>query len=217
MRSVSSFRRHFDRHPWTCQVKSQVLAELTKSGAIMGTPQYMAPEQASGRIGEVGPSADIYSLGAIMYEMLTGRPPFTGDPLKVITEVISRPPVPPSQERDSIEPVLEVICMKCLEKTARTPLREHGEPCRRPPEIPERRCGRCAPRVLAIESAIRVCQESSRSFADRPIQKINDIAGGGNENQELVAILEMNGPAPDTDQALTIMAGYVGYRLGLRI
>ena len=72
---------------------SQILGKLTQSGAIMGTPQYMAPEQAWGRIEEVGPSADIYSLGAIMYEMLTGRPPFTGDPFQVITKVRSRPPV----------------------------------------------------------------------------------------------------------------------------
>ena len=82
----------------------------------MGTPQYMAPEQAWGRIVDVGPSADIYSLGAVMYEMLTGRPPFTGDPFQVIMKVTSRPPVPPRQRRDSIDPALEAICMKCLEK-----------------------------------------------------------------------------------------------------
>jgi serine/threonine protein kinase len=97
--------------------ESQILEKLTQSGAIMGTPQYMPPEQAWGRIEDVGPSADIYSLGAIMYEMLTGRPPFTGDQVEVITEVRSRPPVPPRQRRDSIEPGLEAICMKCLEKT----------------------------------------------------------------------------------------------------
>jgi serine/threonine protein kinase len=97
--------------------ESQVLAKLTRPGAIMGTPQYMAPEQASGRIEEVGPSADIYSLGAIMYEMLTGQPPFTGDRFRVIQEVISRLPVPPRQRRGSIDPRLDAICMKCLEKT----------------------------------------------------------------------------------------------------
>jgi serine/threonine protein kinase len=94
----------------------QILAELTKSRAIMGTPQYMAPEQASGRIEEVGPAADIYSLGAVMYEMLTGRPPFTGQTMQVISDVLSKPPVPPRQRRDSINPGLEAICMKCLEK-----------------------------------------------------------------------------------------------------
>jgi serine/threonine protein kinase len=96
---------------------SQILGRLTQSGAIMGTPQYMAPEQALGRIEDVGPSADVYSLGAVMYEMLTGRPPFTGTPLQVIAKVISIPPVPLRQLRDSIDPGLEAICMKCLEKT----------------------------------------------------------------------------------------------------
>jgi serine/threonine protein kinase len=96
--------------------ESQVLANLTRSRAIMGTPQYMSPEQASGRIADVGPSADIYSLGAVMYEMLTGRPPFTGEMFQVIREVIARPPVPPRQRRASIEAGLEAICMKCLEK-----------------------------------------------------------------------------------------------------
>ena len=98
--------------------ESQIREKLTKSGAIMGTPQYMAPEQAWGRIEEVGPSVDIYSLGAIMYEMLTGQPPFTGDSFQVIMKVRDRPPVSPRQRRDSIDAALEAICMKCLEKTA---------------------------------------------------------------------------------------------------
>jgi serine/threonine protein kinase len=93
-----------------------VRQKLTKSGAIMGTPQYMSPEQASGRNAEVGPGADIYSLGAVMYEMLTGQPPFTGQMMQVIAEVISSPPVSPRQRLDSIDPGLEAICMKCLEK-----------------------------------------------------------------------------------------------------
>jgi serine/threonine protein kinase len=97
--------------------ESQIREKLTQSGAIMGTPQYMPPEQAWGRIEEVGQSADIYSLGAIMYEMLTGRPPFTGDPFQVIMKVRSRPPATPRLRRDSIDPGLEAICMKCLEKT----------------------------------------------------------------------------------------------------
>ncbi len=96
---------------------SQNLGKLTQSGAVMGTPQYMSPEQAFGQIEEVGPSADIYSLGAVMYEMLTGRPPFTGHPAQVIAKVRSRPPVSPRQRRESIDPGLDAICMKCLEKT----------------------------------------------------------------------------------------------------
>jgi serine/threonine protein kinase len=107
--------------------ESRARQKLTESGAIMGTPQYMAPEQAAGLIEKVGPPADIYSLGAIMYEMLTGRPPFTGDPLQVITQVISTPPVPPRQRRDSIDPALSAICMKCLEKTAERRYQSMGQ------------------------------------------------------------------------------------------
>lgn len=84
----------------------------------MGTPQYMAPEQAWGHTSEVGPSADIYSIGAIMYEMLTGRPPFTGDRCQVITKARTSPPVPPRRQRESIDPALEAICLRCLEKVA---------------------------------------------------------------------------------------------------
>jgi eukaryotic-like serine/threonine-protein kinase len=83
----------------------------------MGTPQYMAPEQAWGQTGEVGPSADIYSLGAIVYEMLTGHPPFTGDRYQVIMKARSSPPVPPRRQRESIDPALEAICLRCLEKS----------------------------------------------------------------------------------------------------
>jgi serine/threonine protein kinase len=99
--------------------ESEALEKLTRSRTIMGTPQYMAPEQAAGDIGQVGPSADIYSLGAVMYELLTGQPPFTGQMLQVIPEVLTRRPVPPRQRRDSVAPGLEAICLKCLEMTAK--------------------------------------------------------------------------------------------------
>jgi serine/threonine protein kinase len=107
--------------------ESEALEKLTRSRTIMGTPQYMAPEQASGLIEKVGPSADIYSLGAVMYEMLTGRPPFTGQLVQVMAEVINKAPIPPRQRRDSVEPGLEAICLKCLEKAAKRRYESMGQ------------------------------------------------------------------------------------------
>ena len=89
-------------------------------GDKVGTPRYMAPEQAEGPGEEIGPAADIYSLGVILYEMLTGRPPFVSSSVAaVLSQVLSEPPVPPRQLRRELARDLEAICLRCLEKDPR--------------------------------------------------------------------------------------------------
>jgi tetratricopeptide (TPR) repeat protein len=89
----------------------------TRAGSLLGTPSYMAPEQAAVGATKVGPSADVYSLGAILYELLTGRAPLRGaTPLSTLDQVKNREPVPPRRGRRSVSPDLETICLKCLEK-----------------------------------------------------------------------------------------------------
>ncbi|HVS38076.1 MAG TPA: serine/threonine-protein kinase [Gemmataceae bacterium] len=89
----------------------------TRTGSVMGTPSYMAPEQAGGKSKEMGPLCDVYSLGAILYECLTGRPPFrAATPLDTMMQVVSDDPVPPRQLQSKTPRDLETICLKCLEK-----------------------------------------------------------------------------------------------------
>ena len=97
--------------------RSEDASNLTTTGQILGTPSYMSPEQAAGKTREIGPLTDVYSLGAILYALLTGRPPFEGpDVISTISRVIFEEPTSPRRHNPQVDQDLETITLKCLAK-----------------------------------------------------------------------------------------------------
>ena len=119
-----SDRRDHESLPFTPRICDFGLAKLMEAEAeesqsifVAGSPPYMAPEQAEGRKADIGPATDVYGLGAILYELLTGRPPFRGKTnLETLKQVAAEEPVPPRQVRPGVPRDLETICLKCLAK-----------------------------------------------------------------------------------------------------
>ena len=92
-------------------------AGLTQMGSVLGTPAYMPPEQATGDLNAIGPRSDVYSLGAVLYECLTGKRPFEGpDTASVIKKILNSPPPRPREHVEGIDPALEAVCLKALAK-----------------------------------------------------------------------------------------------------
>ena len=146
-------------------------SNATRDGDIVGTPSYMAPEQAGGVVRNLGPPCDIYALGAILYELLTGRPPFRGtSAFETVMQVLAMDPVPLRRLQPGVPRDLETVCMKCLEKEPKSRYASakdladdlerflQGEPVLARPAGPVRRLAKWAKRrpVIASLSALSI-------------------------------------------------------------
>jgi WD40 repeat protein/serine/threonine protein kinase len=162
---------------------------LTATGEILGTPGYMPPEQAAGRVKDIGPHSDIYSLGAVLYSVLTGRPPFqAATMLETLRLVQEQAPVPPRRLNPGVTHDLEAVCLKCLEKE------------------PERRYARAADLAADLRRFI-----AGKPTLARPRGKIDRVWQWARRRPALAGMATACAAA-----VLTLAAGAVLYTLQLR-
>src|SRR5262245_48592430 len=113
---------------WSDDSNRTAAADRTRTGAVVGTPSYLAPEQAAGKNRSVGPPADIYALGTILYELLTGRPPFRAEtPRDTVLQLMGDDPVPPAHLNRKVPRDLQTVCLKSLQKDPKKRYATAGE------------------------------------------------------------------------------------------
>ncbi len=200
-------------------------AGLTQDQSVLGSPSYMAPEQAAGKGGEVTTAADVYSLGAILYELLTGRPPFLAKtPLETLRMVVEQPPPAPRKCRPGLSRDLESICLKALEKE---PARRYasalsfaedlerwrnGEPVRARPVKPWEHAWRWCRRRPALAALILVSGLSLLTLAIGSTLAARSLKVAGDETRQLVRRLQQENAEGhlergETSQGLAVLAG----------
>jgi hypothetical protein len=179
----------------------------TRTGTVRGTPSYMAPEQAAGKVGEFGPGVDVYALGGVLYELLTGRPPFlAASVLETLKQVQSRDPVPPRRLNPGVPADLETVCLKCLEKE---PAKRYPSAAALGDDLARFLDGRAvvARRAGPKERAWRWCKRHPSWAALAAVCALAAVAavvGGVWVNRRLSAELQRTAAARDATQAALV-------------